>query len=30
VRADAYGALAVGRRAAFTLLGDDGAITAVR
>jgi N-acetylglucosamine-6-phosphate deacetylase len=30
VRADAYGALAVGKRAAFTLLGDDGAITAVR
>jgi N-acetylglucosamine-6-phosphate deacetylase len=30
VRADAYGALAVGKRAAFTLLGDDGRITAVR
>lgn len=29
-RADAYGALAPGRRAAFTLLGDDGGITTVR
>jgi len=29
VRADAYGALAVGKRTAFTLLGDDGSITAV-
>lgn len=30
VRADAYGAIAVGKRAAFTLLGDDGRCTAVR
>ena len=30
VRADGYGAIAPGRRAAFTLLGDDGAITTVR
>ncbi|MBL9077667.1 MAG: amidohydrolase family protein [Planctomycetes bacterium] len=30
VRADDYGALTKGRRAAFTLLGDDGTVTAVR
>ncbi|MCA8948830.1 MAG: hypothetical protein KDE27_04965, partial [Planctomycetes bacterium] len=28
-RAESFGAIAVGRRAAFTLLGDDGAIRCV-
>lgn len=30
IRAEHHGALAVGRRAAFTLLGDDGVCTAIR
>lgn len=30
IGADGYGALAIGRRAAFTLLGDDGAFTCLR